>query len=115
MQKFALIFRQSPFPMTEEVKQRRAQEVTTWALQLRNAGHSLEPYILGLESSVICAEGSEAEQSGDPIVAILILDATGFDNARTIASTHPGLHYGVHIEVRSAAAPVPVPAVAASK
>jgi hypothetical protein len=93
MPKFALIFRQSPFPMTDEVKHRRAKEVAAWANHLRDAGHTLEPHLLGDEHVLVAPDGaSAAKDIGDPIVAILVFDAPSFEEAREIAATHPGLH-----------------------
>ena len=105
MPKFALIFRQSPFPMTEEVHKRRAKEVADWATHLRDSGHTLEPHLIGEEHAMIAPEGSSPREIGDPIVAILVFDAASFDEAKQIASNHPGLHYGITIEVRPATIP----------
>lgn len=117
MQKFAFIFRQSPFPMTEEVKQRRAKEVADWANHLRDQGHTLSPYLLGEEHPIVVGEGAKANEMGDPIVAILVFDAGGLEEARQIATTHPGLRYGIQIEVHPATLPAfpPAPVAAPSR
>jgi hypothetical protein len=114
MPKFAFIFRQSPFSMTEEVRQRRAKEVADWAVHLRAEGHTLEPHLLAEEHATVALDTTHANETGDPIVAILVLDAASFDEAKQIAATHPGLHYGIRIEVRPAAIPgfPPTPAPA---
>jgi hypothetical protein len=116
MQKFAFIFRQSNVPLDETQQKRRAEEVRRWAIHLRDEGHVLEPHLLG-EERYVAQPGTtdvspQSRQPGDPVVAILILDATSFDEARKIAATHPGLRYGVSIEVRAATVPSfpPVPA-----
>jgi hypothetical protein len=105
MPKFALIFRQSPFPLTEEGRQRRAKEAAAWAVHLRDQGHTLEPHLLGDEHAIVVSDGVTTKDTGDPIVAILVFDAPTFDDAKQIASTHPGLHYGISIEVRLATIP----------
>src|SRR5579872_5299545 len=115
MPKFALIFRQSPFPMTEEVKQRRVKEVAAWATHLRDTGHTLEPHLLGEEHAIVVPGGSSPRETGDPIVAILVFDAPSFDDAKQIASTHPGLNYGISIEVRPATIPAFPPSTAPSR
>jgi hypothetical protein len=115
MPKFALIFRQSPFAMTEEVRQRRAKEVADWAGHLRDRGHTLEPHILAEEHATIALDAARPTESGDPIVAILVFDAANFDDAKQIASTHPGLHYGISIEVRPATIPAFPPASAPTR
>lgn len=109
MQNYAFIFRQSNHPMTQEEQKRRAEEVRDWAVQLRDEGHTLVPHLLGMERYVAEPNGVQAssvEAPADPVIAILIVDCTGFDEAKKIALTHPGLRYGVSIEVREAASPV---------
>jgi hypothetical protein len=115
MPKFALLFRQSPFPMSEEVCQRRAKEVADWAGHLRDKGHALEPHLLAEEHATVSLDAARSKETGDPIVAILVFDAASFDEAKQIASTHPGLHYGVSIEVRPATIPAFPPASASAR
>jgi hypothetical protein len=119
MQKFAFIFRQTNFPMTPEQQKKRAEEVRGWAIHQRDEGHSLDPHLLGAERYLATPDGTKPSSAdsapADPVVAILILDASNFEEAKRIAATHPGLRYGVSIEVREATAPVapPVPTAAA--
>lgn len=113
MQKYAFIFRQSNHPMTQEQQNRRAEEVRDWALHLRDEGHTLDPHLLGTDRYVAEPNGVKPSSSeatpADPVVAILIVDCASFDEAKKIALTHPGLRYGVSIEVREAASPVAPP------
>jgi hypothetical protein len=112
MQKYAFIFRQSNHPLTQEQQKRRAEEVRDWANHLRDQGHALDPHLLGRERYVAEPNGvkpSIAEAPADPVIAILIVDCANFDEAKNIALTHPGLRYGVSIEVREAASPVVSP------
>jgi hypothetical protein len=112
MQKYAFIFRQSNHPITQEQQKRRAQEVRDWALHLRDQGHTLEPHLLGTDRYVAQPNGTKPagdEAPADPVIAILIVDCANFDEAKKIALTHPGLRYGVSIEVREAASPVAPP------
>lgn len=112
MPKYAFIFRQSNHPLIQEQQKRRAEEVRDWALHLRDEGHALDPHLLGTERYVAEPDGakpSSAEATTDPVIAILIVDCTSFDEAKKIALTHPGLHYGVSIEVREAASPAATP------
>jgi len=119
MPKFAFIFRQTNVnpPLTAEQQKQRAEEVRTWAIHLRDEGHTLDPHLLSGDGYVVRPDGkgkSPAEAaSDDPIVAILIIDSSSFGEAKKIAATHPGLHYGVSIEVREATAPAVQPAQAA--
>src|SRR6201993_2314189 len=106
MEKFAFIFRQTNHPLTQEQQKRRAEEVRDWAIHLRDHGHALDPHLLGTERYVAEPNGGKpsiAEAPADPVIAILIVDCVNFDEAKKIALTHPGLRYGVSIEVREAA------------
>jgi hypothetical protein len=119
MPKFAFIFRQTNVnsSLTAEQQKRRTEEVRNWAIHLRDEGHTLEPHLLSGNRYVVAPDGksesSAQAASGDPIVAILIIDAPSFEEARKIAATHPGLHYGVSIEVHEAASPAVPPVQAA--
>jgi hypothetical protein len=121
MQKFVFIFRQSNFPMNEELQKRRAEEVRVWATRLRDAGYTLEPHLLDEERYVADPAGHNApvnsDKLGDPVIAILFVDATNFEEAKKTAATHPGLRYGVSVEVRASTSPAfaPTPAVTASR
>ena len=61
---------------------------------------NLEPRILGDESYRL---GEDAHNKGDDgtVVALNFIEATDISEAVSIAKTHPGLRYGVRIEVRS--------------
>ena len=109
MKEYAFIFRQTPIRLTEERRKQRAEEVARWATRLRDAGHTMSPHLLGSERAVFTSEGLDSgaanPQAGDPVVAILVAGFASFDEAKRAASTHPGLHYGVTIEIREATAP----------
>ena len=113
MEKFAFIFRQTNHPLTPEQQKRRAEEVRDWAIHLRDEGHSLDPHLLGADRYVAAPDGVKVSSSdgvaGDPVIAVLIIDSTNFEEAKKIALTHPGLRYGVSIEVREATTPVAPP------
>jgi hypothetical protein len=110
MKKFVIIFRQSPQPLSDTDKQRRAEETTAWARRQNAAGHKLDPHILAPESAHSGPAGSTANQSDSwPITALLFLEAHDLSEAAQIAESHPALHYGASVEVRQWAPPVPVP------
>lgn len=112
MKPFVFIFRQSKHPMTQEQLKRRAEEVRAWALQLRHEGHTLEPHLLGEErflETPTGSDGSDAAAGDDPVTAVLIVDFPRFEEATKAARTHPGLRYGVSVEVREAFPPPPAP------
>lgn len=114
MKEFAFIFRQSTFTMTAEQQKQRAEDVRLWAVRLRDAGHKMNPQLLSNESFFVPpaqAPSSTAHQpGGDPVIALLLIDFPSFEEAKKAAQSHPGLHYGVSIEVREATAPAPVQA-----
>ena len=109
MKEYAFIFRQTPVRLTDEQQKQRAEEVAKWATRLRDAGHTMSPHLLGSERVLFASQGLDSSarnpQAGDPVVAILVASFASFDDAKRAASTHPGLHYGVTIEVRDARAP----------
>jgi len=105
MTEFAFIFRQTPIQLTDEQQKQRAAQVAAWATRLRDQGHSMHPYLLGKQPTLITLHDSAGAPSGDPIVAILIAGFSNIEEARAAAASHPGLHYGITIEIREASAP----------
>ena len=115
MKPFVFIFRQAHHPLTDGQQKQRLEEVRTWALKLGSEGHTLDPRILGPESSVLEAAGDSGrvtEGLGDPLIALLIVDFASMEDAKKAAEIHPGRHYGVSIEVREA---LPPPAAATAR
>jgi hypothetical protein len=108
MKQFVFFFRQARQLSEAEQKQRTA-EVVAWVQQQMSEGHKLEPRILAEESQVV-----ETRQESDPaaadklglLVALNFLEAKDFGEAVKIAQTHPGLRYGVNIEVRPWTSPL---------
>jgi hypothetical protein len=106
MKTFVIIFRQGPKQLTEEDKQRRAQETVGWARVQNAAGHKLDPRILAPENE---HRGSgDATSEGWPITALLFLEARDLAEATEVAEAHPALRYGSEVEVRPWAPPLPV-------
>jgi hypothetical protein len=95
---FVFIFRKSNRTLSEEEQKRRTEEVRAWALQEVKA-HDLEPRVLGDESLYLgdSVKGSNGEAT---VIALNFIKAEDFDEAVKIAKSHPGLRYGVSIEVR---------------
>jgi hypothetical protein len=113
MQKFVIIFRQDPQPLSATDKQRRAEETAAWARRQNAAGHKLDPHILAPESAHSRPEGSTVNQTDSwTITALLFLQAHDLSEAAQIAESHPALHYGASVEVRPWSPPVPVPTTA---
>jgi hypothetical protein len=106
MKTFVIIFRQGPQQLTESDKQHRAEETIAWARAQNAAGHKLDPRILAPESE---RRGSgNSASAGQPVTALLFLEARDLTEATQVAEAHPALHYGSEVEVRPWAPPVPV-------
>ena|SRR5215831_7635059 len=97
---FVFIFRQGPARFSDEEQERRTEEVRHWALEQIKQGRNLEPRTLGDESHRL-GEDARNEGGGGIVVALNFIEATDISEAVSIAKTHPGLRYGVRIEVRS--------------
>src|SRR5262245_18741969 len=103
MKQFVLLFRQSPIRRSEAEQKRRAEEVRAWALRQYDDGRKLDPRILGQENYRVGPDGKGGPvgETGDgPLIAITFLEAPDFAEAVRIADSHPGLRYGVSVEVR---------------
>jgi len=114
MKQFVLLFRQSPTQLSDAEQKRRAEEVRAWALRQNDDGRKLNPRILGKENYRVGPDGKRGPvgETGDgPLIAITFLEARDFAEAMRIADSHPGLRYGVSVEVRSWAPP-PAPPTA---
>src|SRR5262245_14751220 len=104
MKQFVLLFRQSPTRLSEADQKRGAEEVRAWALRQNDDGRKLDPRILGQENYRVGPDGKGGPvgETGDgPLIAITFLEARDFADAVRIADSHPGLRYGVSVEVRS--------------
>ena len=97
---FVFIFRQGATRLTDEEQKQRTEEVRDWALEQIKQGRNLEPCILG-EQSYQLAEDARNKGDDGTVVALNFIEATDINEAVSIAKTHPGLRYGVRIEVRS--------------
>src|SRR6266702_5642851 len=108
MKHYALIFRATRTLTPEELKQ-RAVEIPAWVKRVEDMGVTLDPRNFGetaasfsvAESEVVSHEGS----SNPTFVTIVFFDASSKEQAVEIARIHPGLHYGVTVEVREWTSP----------
>jgi hypothetical protein len=97
---FVLIFRQGRRPLMEEEQKRRTEEVRQWAIRHINDGHGLDPRVLDDESRCLGDEMPTGAHAAGHVIALNFIDATNLDDAVSVANTHPGLRYGISIEVR---------------
>ena len=98
-----MIFRQGDRALSAEEQQRRGEEVRVWAQAQNGAGRNLDPRMLG--DDIYRANGEAPLDGERSVIALLFLEARDIDDARTVANSHPGLRYGVNIELRPWAPP----------
>jgi hypothetical protein len=108
MKHYALLFHTSRTLTPEEQKQ-RGVEIAAWVERVTNMGVTLDPRSLGETAANFAAKGTEiisGNGSIDPSLStIVFFDSPSRDQAVDIARIHPGLHYGVTVEVREWTSP----------
>jgi len=108
MKHYALLFHTSRTLTPEEVKQ-RAVEIPAWVERVTNMGITLDPRALGETAATFSGKGSDVipgNGSIDPTLSNLVFfDSPSKDQAVEVARIHPGLHYGVTVEVREWTSP----------
>jgi len=108
MKHYALLFHTSRTLSPGEVKQ-RGVEITAWVKQVTEMGITLDPRALGETAATFSGKGTEVipgNGSIDPTLSNLVFfDSPTKDQAVDIARIHPGLHYGVTVEVREWTSP----------
>ena len=109
MKHFVFVFRQNPtIKLSVAEQEHRTEEVRAWALKQTSDGRKLEPRILTPESHKVGQVATDGEES---VTALNFIEAKDSAEAVRIAETHPGLHYGVSIEVREWTSPLPQPSL----
>lgn len=113
-QTFVFIYRQGARKLSEEELKQRAEEVRAWAVRQTYEGRKLDPHLLGDQTYSVGLEsdGKDGANRDGRVIAILFIEASDFSDAVKVAKTHPGLRYGVSIEVRPWARPAPATAAA---
>jgi hypothetical protein len=114
MKHYALLFRASRTLTPEELKQ-RAVDIQLWVKRVTEMGVTLDPRSLGETATrfsteggaVVSHEGPSDTALGGPIV---FFDSPSREQAMEIARLHPGLHYGVSVELREWSTPRPITA-----
>jgi hypothetical protein len=105
---YALIFHSTRTLTPEELKQRPV-EISAWVKRVTDMGITLDPRALGETAATFSVEGNDVvsrEGSSDPTLSnIVFFDSPSRDQAVNIARIHPGLHYGVTVEVREWTSP----------
>jgi hypothetical protein len=108
MKHYALLFHTSRTLTPDEQKQ-RALDIAAWVKGVTEMGVALDPRSLGETAANFSAEGGEIVSrhgSSDPTFSnIVFFDCSSREQAVEIARRHPGLHYGVTVEVRQWTSP----------
>lgn len=109
MNSFVLIFRQNPArERTPAENQELAAQMRPWAQRQNADGRKLDPRILARESERIGAnKGADVPPGAWPITALLFVEARDLADATRVAESHPGLKYGVTVEIRPWGPPAP--------
>jgi hypothetical protein len=111
---FVFIYRQSARKLSDREQKRRGEEVRAWVARQTSEGRKLDPRLLGDETYTVGLEndGTDGAHSDGRLIVILFIEANDFSEAVKIAKTHPGIRYGVSVEVRPWTRPAPLPATA---
>jgi len=111
MKSFVLIFRQGANSLSDADRKQISTKMPGWAAQQRDSGRKLDPRILADGPSQILKGGEISAPASDqrPLTALLFIEAEDFQEAVRVAESHPGLSFGVSIEVRAWTPPVPAP------
>jgi hypothetical protein len=108
MKHYALIFRSTRTLTPEEMKQRQV-EIASWVERVTDMGITLDPRNFTGIAANLSAQGSEIvsrEGSSDPTLGtIVFFDSPSTGQSVEIARMHPGLRYGVTVEVREWTSP----------
>jgi len=110
MNRYMMLFRGTR-ALTESELEQRGIAIQEWVAMVRQRGITLDPRILdqtvGTYAQKNGAVTSEATSNDAAITAVVSFDAVDDEAAEEISKAHPGLHYGVVIELRRWLPPVP--------
>jgi hypothetical protein len=108
MKHYALIFQPTRTVTSEEQKQRGA-DIAAWVKQVTDMGISLDPRNFADTLATFALEDSQvvsrSRSSGPKPATIVFFDSPSGEQAVEIARIHPGLRYGVTVEVREWTSP----------
>jgi hypothetical protein len=113
MRHYALLFRSTRALTAEELKQRTV-DIGGWVKLVTDMGITLDPRTFGVTEGHFFAKDNEIisqETSVDPaLTSVVFFDVSNRDQAIDIARIHPGLQYGVTVELREWTSPHETPA-----
>jgi len=112
MHHYVILFRATR-PLTAEEQQSRLKEIQQWVAKVTALGIQLEPRNLGDTAANLSSVGGETKNHSTPtdpaLVTMVFFDCADKQQAVEIARIHPGLHYGVTVELREWTSPAPLP------
>jgi hypothetical protein len=110
MKHYAMIFYASRALTPEELKQ-RGVEILQWAKDVRALGITLDPRSFSAPVARLSLSNGEVVSGNDgegfAFSNIVFFDLASEEQAKHVAKTHPGLHYGARVEVREWTSPLP--------
>jgi hypothetical protein len=108
MKHYALLFHTTRTLTPEEMAQRKV-EIAAWVEKVTSMGITLDPRALGETAASFSAKGTQIIPGNTPIDPTLsnlvFFDSPTKDQAVEVARIHPGLHYGVTVDVREWTSP----------
>ena len=108
MKHYALIFQPTRTVTSEEQKQ-RGVDIAAWVKKVTDMGITLDPRNFADTLTTFALEDSQVVSrngsSGPKPATIVFFDSPGSEQAVDIARIHPGLRYGVTVEVREWTSP----------
>jgi len=108
MKHYALVFHSTRTFTPDELKQ-RAVDIAVWVKQVTDMGITLDPRNFGETTANFILEGSQVvsqkESIDSTLATIVFFDSASKEEAVNIARIHPGLRYGVKVEVREWTSP----------
>lgn len=111
MHHYVMLFRGTR-TLTPEELQTRAKEIRDWVQQVTAMGIHLDPRPLGDTVANLSSQGDTTISHNDPtdrsLLTMVYFDAADNAKALEVARIHPGLHYGVTVELRQWAPPPPL-------
>lgn len=105
---FALIFRATR-PLTPEELKQRSIDIAAWVREAEEQKIILDPRNLGETLANFSKNGSELVSKQEPrdpsLTTIVFFDTPSEKQAIDLARIHPGLRYGVTVEIREWSSP----------
>lgn len=106
MHAYALLFRRSS-PIDPATLPSRNAAARAWALELERRGVLQTAAPLEDDGRLVRATGIGPLEASEPVASVLVIEAESLDAATRLVADHPGLAFGVTIEVRPLKAVTP--------